>query len=174
MLKPSWKSLEGQAVGTTLLSCLFILYNLLFNDSTAVNDNTLKLLLEHAKSASDIANIYKDAYISNDMSKTGVTGGILFFLYFMISRFANLRNELKKQEIKNIHVASQMNINSADEKITSEEIKERRITLDDIDELKKQIKQLKNSLSDISDNKDQNNIDDMDAIISEIHNNKEN
>ena len=97
MLKPSYKSLEGQSLGGVLLGGLACLYTIFTGDSTEI---PIDALLGHAKTAKEVAAIYTQSSIdagSVGLVGMGKAGVVLVFMYKMYAKFVDARTDLKKQ-----------------------------------------------------------------------------
>jgi len=98
MLQKSFKSLEGQSLGGVLLGGLACLYTIFTGDATEV---PIEALMEHAKTAQDIAVIYQESALevgSNGLIGIGKAGVVLVFMYKMYAKFVDARTELKKTQ----------------------------------------------------------------------------
>ncbi|RKZ98626.1 MAG: hypothetical protein DRQ46_01610 [Gammaproteobacteria bacterium] len=97
MLKPSFKSIEGQSVLAIVLGGLVMLYELLAGDGG--NNVPIDAIIEHAKNATEIAQAYKLDNIGNGWDTAKVTV-ILAFIYKIYGRFTDSRTSLKKKELE--------------------------------------------------------------------------
>jgi len=100
MIKPSYKSLEGQSLGGVLLGGLFLLYEVL-------SDGNAKLppaedLINYANSAKEMADAIRASGTLDvaSLSNMGKTGLILVFMYKMYDKFVDARTELKKKALE--------------------------------------------------------------------------
>ena len=98
MLKPSFKSIEGQSLGGVLLGGLACLYAIFTGDDGIPIDQ----ILAHAESAKDIAAIYaQEATTAGASGLVGIgkAGVVLVFMYKMYSKFTDSRTDLKTAEL---------------------------------------------------------------------------
>ena len=98
MLKPSFKSVEGQSVYAVIIGALVMLYDVLSGNGN--NSIPVELLVEHAKTAKEIAAAYgvNDVMTSGGWDTAKVVA-ILAFVYKIYGRFTDSRTELKKKEL---------------------------------------------------------------------------
>lgn len=97
MIKPSFKSLEGQSLAGVLFGGLACLYTIFTGDDSI----PIEGILEHAQSAKDVAAIYAQEVASKSnagYAGIGKAGVVLVFMYKMYSKFTDSRTELKKTE----------------------------------------------------------------------------
>lgn len=98
MLKPARSSLEGQSVVGIIAVCAYLLYQVI----SSMNPNLppAEDLLKHAQNAKDIAEAYQ---LSGDWVKESAgllqSGAILTFLYKILTKFIDVRSDLKKTEM---------------------------------------------------------------------------
>jgi hypothetical protein len=98
MLKPSFKSIEGQSLGGVLLGGLACLYTIFTGDDGIPIDQ----VLAHAESAKEIAALYAQEATNAGASGLvgiGKAGVVLVFMYKMYSKFTDSRTDLKTTEI---------------------------------------------------------------------------
>ena len=95
MLKPSFKSVEGQSVYAVIIGALVMLYDILGGNNSVPVDQ----LIEHAKTAKEIAAAYGINDVATGGWDTAKVVAILAFVYKIYSRFTDSRTELKKKEL---------------------------------------------------------------------------
>lgn len=99
MLKPSFKSLEGQSLGGVLLGGLACLYTIFTGDDAVPLDQ----ILAHAESAKEVAAIYAQEATNTGASGIvgmGKAGVVLVFMYKMYAKFTDARTDLKASELE--------------------------------------------------------------------------
>jgi hypothetical protein len=100
IIKPAYKSMEGQSLAGVLLGGLYLLKDFLGND--AVQLPSPEELVNYATTAKDIAVALKagNAVNFHELTGTTKTGIILFFMYKIYTKFLDSRTELKKEAMK--------------------------------------------------------------------------
>lgn len=100
VVKPAYKSLEGQSLAGVLLGGLYLLKDFLGADSVQLPSP--EELANYATTAQDIAAALKagNTLDFTAITSTGKTGFVLFFMYKMYTRFLDSRVELKKEAMK--------------------------------------------------------------------------
>lgn len=97
MLKPSFKSTEGQSLLAVVVGGMVLLYELLNGDASGGLHT--EELLRHAETAKDIAAAYR-ANVNIEGWGTAKVVAVLAFIYKMYGRFSDGRVELKKKELE--------------------------------------------------------------------------
>lgn len=102
IIKPAYKSLEGQSLAGVLLGGLYLLKDFLGDSSVQLPSP--EELAKYATTAQDIATALKagNGIDLTALASTGKTGFILFFMYKMYTRFLDSRVELKKEAMKQV------------------------------------------------------------------------
>ncbi len=98
MLKPSFKSLEGQSNIAILGIGFFLLYKLLIEkDASGPN---MDEILKYATSAKDVAELYTigNGTDGADIKDMGISGAVLMFMYKSFSDFLSSRTKLKQDD----------------------------------------------------------------------------
>ena len=100
VIKPAYKSLEGQSLAGVLLGGLYLLKD--FLGASSVQLPSPEELAKYATTAQDIAAALKagNNIDFTALASTGKTGFVLFFMYKMYTRFLDSRVELKKEAMK--------------------------------------------------------------------------
>ena len=98
MLKPSYKSIEGQSIYAVIGGGLVLLYEILAGSAGDVIP--VEELLQHAQTAKDIAAAYHADVTTVEGWGTAKVIAILTFIYKIYSRFTDSRTELKKKEME--------------------------------------------------------------------------
>ena len=100
VIKPAYKSLEGQSLAGVLLGGLYLLKDFLGGDSVQLPSP--EELAKYASTAQDIAAALKagNGIDLTTIASTSKTGFVLFFMYKMYTRFLDSRVELKKEAMK--------------------------------------------------------------------------
>ena len=97
VIKPAYKSLEGQSVAGVLLGGLYLLKDFLGGD--AIKLPTPEELAAIASSAQGVAATLQAGNFA-ELAGTSKVGIILFFMYKIYTRFLDSRTELKKEALK--------------------------------------------------------------------------
>ena len=103
MIKPSFKTLEGQAAAVLLGAGLVFLFftisgNSHFDPAHVVNQVDLLLKNPQINSAAG-ASAYQQAVTVSDTFDLGKIGAILLFVYKVWSKFSEHRTDLKKEDV---------------------------------------------------------------------------
>ena len=100
IIKPAYKSLEGQSLAGVLLGGLYLLKDFLGGDSIQLHSP--EEMAKYAATAQEIATALKagNGLDLGAITSTGKTGFVLFFMYKMYTRFLDSRVELKKEAMK--------------------------------------------------------------------------
>lgn len=101
MLKPAFKSLEGQSVTGVIVGSLFLLYQVLTGGEP--DTASVELMLSTATEAKEIAQAYAASVQTETLSELGSLGktsAILVFVYKIWAKFNDGRIELKKAAAK--------------------------------------------------------------------------
>lgn len=97
MLKPSFKSIEGQSVYAVVLGAMVLLYELFTgSDASSISIDTI---MQQAESAKELASAYQLSNIGEGWG-TAKVAVILAFVYKIYTRFTDSRTELKKKEME--------------------------------------------------------------------------
>lgn len=99
MLKPSFKTLEGQkSLGVMILGALYLVYDLFMGGKSSMPP--MEEVLEVASSVKELSDFYAveaQNYIS-EFADVGKTGIVVAFMYKIYAKFTDSRTELKKKE----------------------------------------------------------------------------
>ena len=100
MIKPAYKTVEGQSLGTVLVGGLYLLYENISNSNIKLPPK--EDLLQYATSAKEIAEALSATNLAGLESFVGLgkVGMILFFMYKIYTKFLDSRFELKKKDLE--------------------------------------------------------------------------
>lgn len=92
-VKPSYKSVEGQSVGFSIVSVFTLIYNLLDQAEFPIEQ-----VLTKATTVEDIVSAYQAFAGANNIAhgiNAASVASLLIFLFFVYSKFVDSRTEIK-------------------------------------------------------------------------------